>query len=138
MAQGPPLLILPVAGNTGGIEVGRATTVPQKGNALPLLAAQGVMQVAEHHQGNASLRPDAFERQGEVMVPPVTGLPLPVTTAGIAGLTAQARGTAMGQKHQGELRIRGQSGPLDAAGRVLQIHRAENGRGSLGKLVPAP
>ena len=124
MAQGPPLLILTVAGDAGGIDISGATTVPQKGDALPLLAAQGVVQVTEHHQGNASLGPDAFDGEGEVMVPPVAGLSLPVTTAGIAGLTTQARGTAMGQEHQGEGRIGGQGGPLDAAGRILPVHRA--------------
>ena len=136
MAQGPPLLILAVTGDAGGIEVGRATTVPQKSDALPLLATQGVVQMAEHHQGNPSPGPDAFEGQGEVMVPPVAGLSLPVTTARVAGLTAQAGGTAMGQEHQREVRIGGQGSPLDAAGRILQVHRAENGRGGLGEMVP--
>ena len=138
MAQGPPVLILPMAGDASGIEIGGAAAVSEEGDALPPLAAQGVMHVAEHNQGHGAPGTDALQSQGEIMVSPVAGLPLPVAAAGVTGLAPQARGPAMGQEHEGEGRIGGQGGSLDTSGRIVQIHRAEHGRGGLGKMVPPP
>ena len=108
VAQGHALLVVAVAGNEGGIEIGGAGAITAKAEPLPLASLELVMHVAEHHQRQRALPANAIDRQGQILITPVAGRCLPVAAAGIVRGAAEAAGPAMGEQDQRQGRIRRQ------------------------------
>ena len=124
MAQRAAAIIGAMAGHAGAIEIGGAFLIAMEALPFAQKAPQGVMHVAEHHQGHGAVAADAGDRQGQIAIAPVAGGAFPISTAERAGLGAQARGPGMGQQHQGQRRIGRQGRPTDALGRLLLGHRS--------------
>ena len=124
VAQAAAAIVAAMAGHAGAIEIGGALFITMKALALAQKAPQGVMHVAEHHQGHGATSADLGDRQGQIAITPVAGGAFPVPTAEGAGIGAQARGPGMGQQHQGQLGIGRQGRPADAIGRLLLGHRS--------------
>ena len=55
VTQGPALLVHAVAGHAGGVEEGGALGVAAEAEPFPLVMAEGVVHVAEHHQGQGAV-----------------------------------------------------------------------------------
>ena len=126
-----------MARHAGGIQVDGSLAIGGQGAAVPLAPLQGMVHVAENHQRYRPLATDPFNRQGQVLIAPVTGLLLPVAATGIGGFTAQAGWTAMGQQHQGQGWIGRQGGCGYALGGVMQAEGAKGGEHRLGEMKAA-
>jgi len=123
VAQGAAPVVGAMARHAGAIEIGGALLIAMEAVPFAQLAPEGVVHVAEDHQGHGPTAADQGDRQGQVPVPPVTGGAFPVATADGAGTAAQARGAGMGQQHQRQFRIGRQGSAANPIGRLLLGHR---------------
>ena len=129
--------VLAMARYAGRIQVHRALPVDDEAASLPLAALERVVHVAEHHQGQRAVAADLTDCQRQVLIAPVTGRFLPVAAAGVAGLTAEAAGAAVGQQHQGQGWIGLGGRRRDPRRRGLQGERTEHGAHGRGEMEAA-
>ena len=128
MVQRAAELVDAVARHAGRIQIGRAPTIHAKTTPLASPPAQGMVHVAENHQGQPPLLLDLMDRQRQIEVAPIPGRQLPIPPAEIGRLAAQASGTAMGQQHQRQGWIGRHGGGANPFGGFMQadgpVHRA--------------
>ena len=94
------MAIKAMARHTSGVQIGGTGTVEAEAAALTRPPFEVVVHMAEDHQRHRTLAADAIDRQSQILIPPIAGWGLPVATAGVGRVAAEACWTAMGQEHQ--------------------------------------